>query len=239
MPAPLPENGSAPPEPAPPATETVEPFPEAAVANAEASADPETKAPHAITAVEGFEKIRSKPQWDAPFIGLIRAGQSVAIKEGPLTGPTIATCAGGWFAVEPRGFVCVGPGSTLAAEDPRALAAAEILPRASDEPFHYGVSLGAPRYLRIPTRAEQRQSEEKLDAYLAHLPGPDEAAGGAIDATASGNAPSPAIAKALALGKRPLLDKQDAFNGREDRVGHRIRRGGAHVATDARFRAHS
>lgn len=169
----------------------------------------------AITAVEGYEKIREKTQWDAPVIGLIRAGQSVRLRSAaPLRGNGVGLCAGGWYAVEPRGFVCLGPASTLANDDPRALAAAEVLPDASAPyPFHYGVSVGAPRYHRIPSRAEQRRLESGLDRHLANLPAPDDALGGAVDARPAGVAPSPAFLRYTALVQKPLVADEDAFVG--------------------------
>jgi hypothetical protein len=148
-----------------------------------------------IHATEGIEFIRAKPAWDAPVIGTFRAGQSIALaRPEPAAGPGVARCAGGWYAVVPRGYVCAGPRSTVADDDPRVAAAAAALPDPGGVmPFHYGVSVGTPRYRRIPTPADQRRAEPGLDAHLAHPPPPDPRAGGAVDLAAAGSPPPAAL----------------------------------------------
>src|SRR5262245_55071235 len=186
------------------------------------TAEPASGAPPAvITAVEGYEKIRLRPFWDAPVIGLFRAGQSIELRDpSPLTGQWgFAACPGGWYLVQPRGYVCLSEASTLSRDHPRALAAAEVLPdrgfgggapseRTGALPFRVGVAIGSPRYLRIPTRAEQRQLEKSLDEHLAHLPPPVEAQG-AIDARPAGAPPSPAFLRYQAASKKPLVADEE------------------------------
>lgn len=160
-------------------------------------------APLRLFAVGTFERITLAPRWDAPTIGLFRAGQSVALRDRlPLSGPGISQCGLGWYGVEPRGYVCAGFSSTFDADDPRVRAAAEVLPdRAKSTGFSVGVSRGAPRYRRIPSEAEQRATER-------HLP-PAEAA--------SPDAPSPPPSNALlAFLERtapPLVEPQEAYRG--------------------------
>ena len=193
----------------------------------------------AITAVEGYEKIRENTRWDAPVIGLIRAGQSVRLKGvangapgpslggtakadsglplravAPLQGRGVGPCAGGWYAVEPRGFVCLGPASTLARDDPRALAAAEVLPdTAAPYPFHFGISMGAPRYRRVPTPAEQRQVEPNLDQHLASVAASSGGPADAMEAQPAGAAPSPAFLRYAALRRKSPVHAEEAFAG--------------------------
>ncbi len=147
---------------------------------------PTTHVP-SITAVAGYEHIVQKPEDKAPLIGLIRAGQSVpladpnALTHGP-GGANLGPCKSGWYSVKPRGYVCLSPNSTLDADDPRAVAAREVLPDAdSSLPFHVGVAIGSPEYKRIPTNEEQHEHEKGLDDYLAHVPEADKV--GAIDTT--------------------------------------------------------
>jgi hypothetical protein len=170
-----------------------------------------------LTAVEGFEVIRYKPQWKAPAIGLVRAGMSVALRgAAPLQGPGVDPCSGGWYAVVPRGFVCRGPASTLARDDPRALAAREALPDPNAAlPFRVGTSLGAPRYLRIPTRAEQRTVEKGLDEHLARSPGADDKLADASEAEPAGVGPSAAFLRYQAARgpQKSLLAERDAPAG--------------------------
>src|SRR5262245_14022098 len=127
----------------------------------------------------------------------MHAGQSVAVTDVNLDWfrkqKRLYQCDEGWYPVAPRGFVCVGgaAGATLDGNDPRVVAARATLPDLdSVYPFKYGVSVGAPQYLRIPTAEEQRQAEPGLDAYLAALPPPDDEKGGAIVTTAAGRGPS-------------------------------------------------
>lgn len=174
-----------------------------------------------ITAVSGYERILQKPTNDGPLIGLFRAGQSVPLADPePLAkapvalGVPLGFCPGGWYSVKPRGYVCLGPNSTTDANDPRAIAAREVLPDITKPlPFHVGVAIGSPQYLRIPTPEEQRSKEKKLDAYLANIPAPD--AVGAIDTSNAGHGPSAAFKKYLEVTKPELVADEDAYAGRK------------------------
>ena len=172
-----------------------------------------------ITAVVGYEHILQKPDDKAPLIGLIRAGQSVPLAEpqalthGP-GGANLTPCKLGWYALKPRGFVCLGPNSTLDPEDPRAVAAREVLPDIDASlPFHVGVAIGSPAYKRIPTADEQREHEKGLADYLAHVPAPD--AVGAIDTSQAGHGPSDAFTRYVDMTKPGLLSDSDAYVGRK------------------------
>lgn len=89
--------------------------------------------PLRITATAQFEKINLKPDVNSPVIGLFRAGQSVRVKgDGPIpSNEALSRCSAGWFAIEPRGYVCPGFRSTQGAPNIRAMAAAEALPDGS------------------------------------------------------------------------------------------------------------
>jgi len=165
-------------------------------------------------------KIHDQPDRDAPVIGAMRAGQSVVLKDTTLTSlrkrRRLFQCDEGWYPVEPRGFVCVGGSNhaTLDGNDSRVIAAAAVLPDLSaDYPFKFGVSVGAPQYLRIPTAEEQRQTETDLDQHLANLPTDDDAQGGAIDTTPAGRPPSDAFLKYQAHNELDLVHKQRAYLG--------------------------
>ena len=120
-----------------------------------------------VFATEGFEEIRKAPSRKAPMVGLFRAGQSLVLKTGePVTGDT--PCAGGWYAVEPFGFVCVGPRSTLDTASARLRGRVALLPDVqADLPYSPAVSLGSPRYRRVPTVDEQREAEPDRDKRRA------------------------------------------------------------------------
>jgi hypothetical protein len=172
-----------------------------------------------ITAVSGYERIVQNPDDKGALIGLVRAGQSVPLADpNPITkappGIVMAPCKGGWYAVKPRGFVCLGPNSSLDSSDVRAAAAREVLPDVSKPlPFHVGLAIGSPRYLRIPTRDEQRASEKGLDDYLAHLPAPNQT--GEIDTSPAGHGPTPAFVRYVEAVKPALTSDEDAYAGRK------------------------
>jgi lipoprotein-anchoring transpeptidase ErfK/SrfK len=173
-----------------------------------------------LYAPAGLVKIFDKPDRDAPVIGALRAGQSVVMKDTKLTPDRQFKreylCDEGWYPVEPRGFVCVGGGDHAVkdAEDPRVIAARAALPDvASEYPFRYGVSVGAPQYRRIPTAEEQREKEKDLDSYLAQPATADDEKGGTVDATPAGRPPTPAFLKYQESAKPPLVDEKEAYAG--------------------------
>jgi hypothetical protein len=187
-------------------------------------AEPLVAAPEApearprVYASVGLVRIYEKPDRDASVLGAFRAGQAVVLKETAMTPlrqqKKLYQCTDGWYPVEPRGFVCVGgPGhGTLDGDDVGYLAARAVLPDTkSDYPFRYGSSVGTPQYLRIPTKAEQRQVEANLDSYLAALPQADE--NGAIDLTPAGKGPSTALLRYLAKTQPALTHEQAAYPG--------------------------
>lgn len=181
------------------------------------SAKPEDTRP-AVTAVVGYEKIRLKPVWNAPIIGLIRAGQSVPLKStNEVTGYQSSPCKGGWYEVEPRGYVCVGKASRLHREDPRAIMAQEVLPDLSgDYPYKVGtMAADSPLYTRIPTRAEQREHEKELAKHLKNLPEPHEVYGSIVRKKA-GIGPSKVFQEyAHFTRKQKLIAEEEAYQGRK------------------------
>ncbi len=182
---------------------------------------PNEAPPPRLFGTYGLAKIHLKPDLEAPIIGAFRAGQSVRVTPDELD-PYGATrrrpyrCTGRWFSIAPRGYVCEGGAGHPTADPnhPAVLAGAAVLPRAGgDYPFRVGVSVGAPRYLRIPTSAEQRATEKRLDAHLASPPAPDDKRGGAIDPTSAGHGPHDELLRYFEYAKPPLLDSQNAYMG--------------------------
>ncbi|HEX6765811.1 MAG TPA: L,D-transpeptidase [Polyangiaceae bacterium] len=114
--------------------------------------------------------IVAHPSRNAERFGLLRAGASL-----PTTGQAAGTegCPGGYYPVEPRGFVCVGPTATLDANDPVVVLSAAHPPDFSRKlPYVYGtVRNPGPVYGRLPSSAELRTSErdvdERMPAWLA------------------------------------------------------------------------
>ena len=137
-----------------------------------APAPPVPPPPAEIAALTGHVKIYAGPRMDTQLVGLFRAGQVLRLRSGqPEAGPTVGPCAGGWYAVEPRGYVCASGLTSFDRSATRAMAARAMLPSASHAlPLRYGLSKGAPRYRRVPTHAEQQRTEWHLDEHLAALP---------------------------------------------------------------------
>jgi hypothetical protein len=70
---------------------------------------PEANGPR-LGAVAHTTPVRKAPEQGAPIIGYLHAGASVARAEQAYS---TEDCAGGWFPIRPRGFVCVNEGATL------------------------------------------------------------------------------------------------------------------------------
>jgi hypothetical protein len=103
-------------------------------------------------------------------LGYLRAGASSATtaKAAGFDG-----CPGGWFPIEPEGFVCAGPAATTDAHDSVVVATQGTLPDVSHRlPYVYGtVRRPGPIYGRVPTETELAQAEpdlsERMSAWLA------------------------------------------------------------------------
>ena len=110
------------------------------------------------------------PSASAAKLGYLRAGASspTAAKAAGFDG-----CPGGWFHVEPEGFVCAGPTATTDARDPLVVATRGTRPDISRRlPYVYGtVRKPGPIYSRVPSAAELAQAEpdlaERMSAWLA------------------------------------------------------------------------
>lgn len=90
--------------------------------------------------------------------GYLRAGSVV-----PARGPAIVNpaCEGGWYRVNPRGFVCVGRGATLDPTHP-VVAASTVRPqRGEGLPYIYALAgqMAPLLYFRLPSASEMGASE--------------------------------------------------------------------------------
>jgi lipoprotein-anchoring transpeptidase ErfK/SrfK len=128
--------------------------------------------------------------------GNLRAGAIVDRRDPPIVN---SGCEGGWYRINPRGFVCVGKGATLDLNDPVVVASQSRPIRGSGLPYLYALSdQRAPHlYFKLPTASQMREVEGEyqgralrwLDARNARhqmpLPGyqsepPDFLASGAL-----------------------------------------------------------
>jgi hypothetical protein len=91
-------------------------------------------------------------------LGYLRAGAVVDRR-----GPEIRNdgCPGGWYRINPRGFVCVGKGATLDLDHP-TLRASQVRPRRGQGlPYAYALSRESAPYLyfKLPSRREMEAAE--------------------------------------------------------------------------------
>lgn len=148
-----------------------------------------------------FVWIREKPAWDAPWLGYLWQGGSAALRDGK---PIYARGCDAWYAVKPRGFVCVDHRrATLDASDAELTAVLAHAPDLSAaSPHRYGESLGVERYAALPAAAEQRDREPDLSRHLALV----EAArrGEPRDESLAGLDLTPAREDAVAFSRLPV-----------------------------------
>lgn len=147
------------------AASALEPPAEASAAPTESSAVPsQTASPQAepppkprALSVGYFTWIWPTPKADGRFLGQVRIGESVALKSTELVRGV--QCSRGFYAIEPRGYVCADRTVTID-PTPRERAIAEAMaPRKGAFPYRYGLSNGAPMYSRVPTASEQKRKE--------------------------------------------------------------------------------
>lgn len=110
--------------------------------------------------------VHERPSPASKKLGWLRAGAIVALRSPDAAGTE--GCRGGWRAVEPAGFVCVGDDATLDLADPIVRATARRPDHTQKLPYMYGtVTRGGPAYARIPTEAELAEHEPGLRKHIA------------------------------------------------------------------------
>ncbi|MSP24910.1 MAG: hypothetical protein EXR75_07025 [Myxococcales bacterium] len=121
-----------------------------------------------VSSVKYQTFIYPRPDARGRVLGIMRVGFSVALKDERLVAGQ--NCPGGFFAIEPRGYVCRDRTVTLEQDTPFLRNNAITMPRAGDHPYDYALSSGAPMYARLPTRAEARRAEGRYGAAGVHVP---------------------------------------------------------------------
>jgi len=90
--------------------------------------------------------------------GYLRAGAIVDAR-----GPAIVNdgCAGGWYRINPRGFVCIGLGASLNLQDPVTVASVNRPIRGQAAPYLYALSNETPPllYFKLPSKAQMNEGE--------------------------------------------------------------------------------
>lgn len=116
--------------------------------------------------------VYAKPSRRSAKLGYLRVGAQVEREAEPAG---TRGCRGGWYRIEPRGYVCVGEEATLDVPEgetetgghPLLRAAAQRPNRDKPLPYRYGfVRSVLPFYLRVPTAKQQFKSEFKLEEHL-------------------------------------------------------------------------
>jgi hypothetical protein len=94
--------------------------------------------------------IYDQPHRSTRKLGYVGVGMAVALRE-PDPRPPTEGCPRGFYAVEPRGFVCGNYQVTLDESHPVVTALRDhAQPADGAFPFRYGLSLGAPMYNKLP-----------------------------------------------------------------------------------------
>jgi lipoprotein-anchoring transpeptidase ErfK/SrfK len=119
----------------------------------------------ALGVIAGQANVYVEPSAESRRLGYLRLGAVVRRAPEPAGR---AGCPGGWYKVEPRGYVCVGDEATLDVSHPVVRAAAGLKPDlGSALPYRYGfVRATLPLYLKVPSRDEQLAAEFKLQEHL-------------------------------------------------------------------------
>ncbi|MEB2313630.1 MAG: L,D-transpeptidase [Sorangiineae bacterium] len=109
--------------------------------------------------------VHERPSLGAPKLGYLRAGASSPTSAEPAG---FDGCKGGWYPVEPRGYVCAGARATLDLEDPVVRATRELQPDPLRKlPYIYGtVRRPGPTYAKLPSRAELERVEPGIDERM-------------------------------------------------------------------------
>lgn len=110
--------------------------------------------------------IRERPQKGARKLGYLRLGGSAPLRHGGPQGTD--GCPGGWYGIEPRGYMCVGQRATLDADDPAVRATREHPPELSRKlPYIYGtVRRPGPIFQRLPSSEALQEAEPDLSERM-------------------------------------------------------------------------
>lgn len=105
-------------------------------------------------------QVRAFTDVRAPSLGVLRAGAQVPRSLEPVSH---AGCSGGWYAIRPRGFVCVGAEATLDLSHP-TLAAMALAPNVDARlPYTYArTRADTPLFERVPGQEDAVREIGKL-----------------------------------------------------------------------------
>jgi len=109
-------------------------------------------------------RVFAKPDTHSARIGFLKAGSRVEASPKKIAGDG---CAGGFRAIRPVGYVCLGPEATTDANHPIVKAAFRRPDPTSKLPYMYGLAQrGGPAYARLPTADDVKTFEPH---YAQHI----------------------------------------------------------------------
>lgn len=118
-----------------------------------------------VASIAMLTDVHAKPSPNAPKVGYLRGGAVVEAEPGD---KGTAGCPGGWRAIKPYGFVCLGPEATADVNHPIVRAATRRPDASQKLPYMYGiVTRGGPVYAKIPTAEELKEHEPRLAQHLS------------------------------------------------------------------------
>ncbi|EYF02941.1 L,D-transpeptidase [Chondromyces apiculatus] len=105
--------------------------------------------------------VHAEPRRRSARLGYLRAGTVVERAAAPAG---TDGCTQGWYAIHPRGYVCVGRTATLDADTAMVHATPHGPRRGEAYPYHYVVSRSPPPhlYVRLPSESDQRRVEGRV-----------------------------------------------------------------------------
>ena len=173
-----------------------------------------------------FVWIRSEPDVATDWIGFLWTGGSAKLMSAKARpGPGCEA----WYAIEPRGWVCVdGRRATLDAKDPALAAFREYGPELETaRPHRYGESIGLERYDALPTPEVQKVREPGFEAHqkrvLAARAGENDETLRGVDLALPTDSPPtfPDFVSSVHEGRLHLLRRSTVSYSREVRWGDR------------------
>jgi len=128
---------------------------------------PKARAPDgpALASIAKETWVYAEPLWKARRIGYLRAGAIASRERAPAA--KNAACPGGWYRIEPKGYVCAGAAATLNVTHP-VVELSSRRPSRDGLPYAYVMSRlpPPPLYVRLPSAADLVRVEPDISGHL-------------------------------------------------------------------------
>jgi hypothetical protein len=111
-------------------------------------------------------RVFARPDTKSPKIGYLKAGAAVEASPKKIGGEG---CAGGFRAIRPVGYVCLGPEATTDPNHPVVKASFRRPDPTQKLPYIYGMAQrGGPAYARLPTADDVKTFEPHYAQHIKH-----------------------------------------------------------------------